>query len=57
VGDYFFVAPLGLVTVHDEGLRLLLLLLLGAAAGRVMMSPGSRRQPANQRKTWVPSRN
>ncbi len=31
VGDYFFVAPTGEVTVHAEGLGLLLLLLLGTA--------------------------
>ena len=45
VGDYFFVAPLGRVTVHAEGLRLLLLLLLGAAAVHVMTPPGSLRKP------------
>ena len=31
VGDYFFVAPVGHITVHSQGLRLLLLLLLGTA--------------------------
>jgi K+-sensing histidine kinase KdpD len=28
IGDYFFVQPVGAVTVHAEGLRLLVLLLL-----------------------------
>ena len=36
VGDYFFVAPLGYITVHAQGLQLLLLLLLGAGIVRVM---------------------
>jgi K+-sensing histidine kinase KdpD len=45
VGDYFFVGPIGRFTVHAEGLRLLLLLLLGAAAVRVMTPPGSLRKP------------
>lgn len=45
VGDYFFVAPLGRVTVHAEGLRLLLLLLLAAAGVRLMTPPGSLRKP------------
>ena len=36
VGDYFFVAPLGYITVHAQGFRLLLLLLLGAGIVRVM---------------------
>jgi K+-sensing histidine kinase KdpD len=30
VGDFFFVEPVGAVTVHAEGLRLLILLVLGA---------------------------
>jgi hypothetical protein len=29
VGDFFFVAPVGQITVHAEGRRLLLLLLFG----------------------------
>ena len=45
VGDYFFVAPLGHVTIHAEGLRLLVLLLLGAAAVRLMTPPVSLRKP------------
>ena len=44
VGDYFFVAPIGRITVHAEGLRLLLLL-LGAAAVCVMTPPASPRKP------------
>jgi K+-sensing histidine kinase KdpD len=31
VGDFFFVAPVGQITVHAEGRRLLLLLLFGTA--------------------------
>jgi hypothetical protein len=44
LGDYFFVAPLGRVTVHPEGLRSLLLLLLGAAAGGLLTPPVSLRK-------------
>jgi K+-sensing histidine kinase KdpD len=39
VGDYFFVAPLGDITVHARGFRLLLLLLLGAGIVQVMAPP------------------
>ena len=39
VGDYLFVAPLVYITVHTQGLRLLLLLLLGAGILRVMAPP------------------
>lgn len=31
VGDYFFVTPVGQITVHAEGKRLLVLLLFGTA--------------------------
>lgn len=49
VGDYFFVAPLGHVTVHAQGLRLLLLLLLGTGVVRLMTPPGSLCKPGRPR--------
>ena len=45
VGDYFFVAPLGHVTVHAEGLRLLFMLLLGTVVVHLVTPPGSLRKP------------
>ena len=44
-GDYFFVDPVGHVTVYAEGLRLLLLLLLGTGFVRLMTPPDSLRKP------------
>jgi hypothetical protein len=41
VGDYFFVAPVGHITVHAQGLRFLLLLLLGTALLPLVTPPGS----------------
>ena len=43
VGDYVFVPPVGQVTVHAQGLRLLLLLLVGTALVRLML--GSAKRP------------
>jgi hypothetical protein len=45
VGDYLFVPPVHQVTVHAEGLRLLLLLLFGTGLMRLMHGPTSRRKP------------
>lgn len=41
VGDFFFVAPLGSVTVLAGGLRLLVWLLLGASIVHVMAPRGA----------------
>lgn len=43
VGDYVFVPPVGQVTVHAQGLRLLLLLLVGTGLVRLML--GSTKRP------------
>src|SRR5688572_27185717 len=45
VGDYLFVAPVGHFTVHSQGLRLLLLLLLGTALLPLATPPGSISKP------------
>ncbi|HXW07352.1 MAG TPA: DUF4118 domain-containing protein [Vicinamibacterales bacterium] len=48
VGDYLFVAPVGHFTVHSQGLRLLLLLLLGTALLPLVTPPGSISKPGTR---------
>lgn len=48
VGDYLFVAPVGHVTVHAQGLRLLLLLLLGTGLLPLVTAPRSISKPGGR---------
>lgn len=44
IGDYFFVEPVRELTVHAQGLRLVVFLLLGTVLGWLVMRPITRRE-------------